>query len=406
LIVTGARLGDRYGHRRMFLAGLAGFTLASLACGAAPGVAALIAARGVQGAAAALMVPQVLSLIQLTFTGAARARAIALYSMILAVGVALGQIVGGIVVTADLAGAGWRPAFLLNVPVGVALLVAGARLPVPANPAAAIHRIDRVGVLLLAAGMTAVVAPLALGRERGWPVWTWPTLAAGAAGLGLFLWYERRRASEPIVDLTVLRPAGVRPGLLACFAVMGAYAAFLFAITLHLQGGLGYTPLAAGLSFVPYATGFAAASLGASRVPRRIRAGLPVAGPLAFAAAAGALAVLAGDGWPRLASVPLLFVAGAGHAFGFSPLLTRIVGLVRPEQASALSALASTGALLAGVLSYATIGGVFLAVAGTGLTDSGAALRTVAVLDAVVLVAGAVGAARALRAGSRDPGSG
>src|SRR5262245_8404110 len=172
LVVTGARLGDRWTHRTAFLCGLTGFTLASLACGLAPNTATLVVARVAQGAAGALMVPQVLSLIQLRFAGAARARAIGLYSMVLALGVGLGQLVGGLIVTLDPGGSGWRAAFLVNGPVGLVLYVAARNGLRPGSDAGRRPALDLGGVARLSAAMIAVVLPLVSGPESNWPLWT------------------------------------------------------------------------------------------------------------------------------------------------------------------------------------------------------------------------------------------
>lgn len=379
LVVTGARLGSRYGYQRVFLIGLGGFTVTSLACGLAPGAAFLVAARVAQGAAAAVMTPQVLSLIQIRFAGAARARAIGLYSMILSLGVAVGQIAGGLLVSVDLGGLSWRPAFLLNVPIGVVLLVLAPRL-LPAG-AAAPARLDLPGVWLLSAAMVGLVLPLVLGREQGWPAWAWVLpLGAGGALLVAFLRHERRVAA-PLVDLSVLAIRPVRLGLAACCAVMGCYAAFLFVLTLHLQDTLGFSALAAGLAFVPYATGFATISLLSSRLPARA---VSVAGPLAFAAAVLVVAVIGRNGWPWLLGSAVLLLGGAGHAAGFTPLVTRISPLVRHDQAASFSALVSTGALLASVLGVAALGAVYL---GAG------SFALVAALIAGLLCGGAAAAA-------------
>ncbi|RFS85615.1 MFS transporter [Actinomadura spongiicola] len=378
LVVTGARLGDKYGHRTMFFLGLLGFTVTSLACGLAPSGAVLVAARICQGASAALLLPQVLSLIQLSFEGAARARALGLYSMVLALGVALGQIAGGVIVSA---GDSWRPIFLVNVPIGALLLAVGPRL-MPPEPTKA-TRLDLPGVALLSCGMAACVVPLVLGREQGWPNWTWPSLAAGCLVLVLFGAHERRTPS-PLLDLTVLRGRAVRPGLFAACAVMGAYTGFLFSLALYLQNILEFSPLRAGLTFIPYTVGFATAGLGWTRL--RGRTHLPTFGLLTFAVAATALALLTRDGWPTIPSVPLLFSAGAGHAAGFSPLVERITNSVGPGQASAVSALSNTGVLLSNVLAIAVFGGVHLSEPDT--------LTPVAALLTALLIAAAVAAER------------
>ncbi|URN00088.1 MFS transporter [Actinomadura madurae] len=377
LVVTGARLGDKLGHRTMFFLGLFGFTAASLACGLTPNGAVLVAARVFQGASAALLLPQVLSLIQLSFEGPARARALGLYSMVLALGVALGQIVGGVIVTV---GGSWRPIFLVNVPVGALLLGTGPRLMPPA--AGRKVRLDIPGVGLLSFGMAALIVPLVLGREQGWPFWTWPCLAAGSVVLGVFCVHELR-VSSPLLDLSVLRRRSVRPGLFAACAVMGAYTGFLFTLALYLQNVLHFSPLEAGLTFVPYTVGFATAGLGWTRLPLRARTNLPTIGLLCFAVAVSILSVLAGDGWPVFLSIPLLFAAGAGHAAGFSPLVDRITGAVGPAQASSVSALTNTGTLLSNVLAIALFGGVYLS-SPTTLTHVTVPLAALIVLAAAV----------------------
>lgn len=380
LVVTGARLGDAHGHSTMFFAGLLGFTVASLACGLAPTGAVLVAARVFQGASAALLLPQVLSLIQLAFEGPARARALGLYSTVLALGVALGQIAGGIIVTL---GDSWRPIFLVNVPIGVLLLAVGPRL-LPPEPSKTTTRLDLPGVLLLSGGMAAVVVPLMLGREQDWPFWTWPSLVTGCVLLLLFGVHEKR-APSPLLDLSVLRRPSVRPGLFAACAVMGAYTGFLFTLALYLQDVLGFSPLQAGLTFVPYTVGFAAAGIGWTRLPPRARRHLPTTGLLCFAAAASCLALLTEDGWPALLSIPLLFGAGMGHATGFSPVVDRITNAVGPAQASSVSALTNTGTLLSNVLAIAVFGGVYL-------SDPDTLIRVTPMLAGLlVLAAAAVG---------------
>src|SRR3954467_9658001 len=198
LVVTGARLGDDRGHGNMFLAGLAGFTASSLVCGLGPSAPVLLAGRLVQGACGALMTPQTLQVIQRRFEGAARAKAVGLYSMILSVGVLAGQLVGGVIVTT----VGWRWALLVNVPAGSALLVAAFGSP-RSEPPGRGKRLDVAGVILLSGAMALLLVPLLLGREQGWPAWVWPSLVAGAAVLALFARVERGRAA-PLLDLTVL----------------------------------------------------------------------------------------------------------------------------------------------------------------------------------------------------------
>jgi MFS family permease len=389
LVVTGARLGDVLGHRRAFLLGLTAFTAASLAGGLAPSPPALAVARGVQGGAAAVMTPQVLSLIQLRYEGERRARAIGAYSLILAVGVAAGQVLGGLVVGAHLIAAAWRPALLINVPVG-AVLLAGGRRSLPPAPPREGRALDPAGVALLAATVLAFVAPLTFGREAGWPAWTWPSVAAGALGMAVFVSYERRIARagrDPLFELGLLWLPGVATGALAVLLVMGAYGGFLFALTLRLQTGLGFSPLHAGLTFAVYAAGFATASLTWTRAGAVARRWLPALGPAWMAAALLGIGLLAHGDWPAAAALPLLFCAGAGHACGFSPLAARLSTVVHPRQAADLSGLLLTASLLGGVFGVTAFGGVYL--------DAGLGTTTIAL--AAVLAVTALCGARAAR---------
>src|SRR5919204_2005442 len=201
-VVTGARVGDAIGRRRAFVIGLAGFACASLAGGLAPTPATLIVARTFQGAAGALMTPQVLSIIQQQFQGETRARAIGAYSMILAVGVAGGQILGGLLVSAHLLAAAWRPALLLNAPIG-ALLLLGARRGLPPIPRGPRQRLDLAGAAVLAVALLAFVLPLTFGRDAGWPAWVWPCLGGCALALAAFVAVERRMSRggrDPLFD--------------------------------------------------------------------------------------------------------------------------------------------------------------------------------------------------------------
>jgi MFS family permease len=215
LLVTGARLGDIIGHRAMFRAGVAVFTFASLGCGLAPSAGALIVLRFVQGAAAAAMIPQVLSLIQRTYPSpGSRARAMSLYATVLSGGAVLGQVIGGVLISADLFGATWRPIFLVNVPVGLLVLAFSGLLP--AGRYDGVRVLDLPGLLTLTPVVLAFVLPLVLGQPLGWPAWGWALLAASAVGLALFGLVERRvaaRGGQPIVPRALIGLPGVVPGI-------------------------------------------------------------------------------------------------------------------------------------------------------------------------------------------------
>ncbi|GAA3037823.1 MFS transporter [Streptosporangium longisporum] len=378
LLVTGARLGGRHGGRRLFLYGLAGFTAASLACGLAVSAGQLIAFRFLQGAGAALMVPQVLSMIQTSFAGAARARALGLYAAVVSGAAVAGQVLGGVLVSADLFGSSWRPVFLVNVPIGVVLLVLGARL-LPAGGPSRHRALDLPGLVTLSAAVGLLVVPLVLGHERGWPLWSLAALVASAVMAGVFVLVERRVAA-PLVPVRVLRAPGTVPSALVVFGTMTTYGGFLLACALHLQGPLGDDPLAAGLTFVPAAVGFTVVSLGWRRVPARLHrwmivVSLGVAG-LGYLLLSPALT--AGNR-PLLAAAFVVIGVGLGGAF--SPTLSVGLAHAAPEDAPDVSGLFVMMTQLGQVVGVATFGTLYL--------GSGSVAATCLALTGTILLTGA-----------------
>ncbi|WNI24826.1 MFS transporter [Streptomyces sp. ITFR-16] len=370
LLVTGARLGGVLGHGRAHLAGLALFTAASLACGLASGEGQLIAFRVIQGAGAAVMIPQVLSLIQQHFTGPARIRAIGAYSAVLATGAAAGQVLGGVLVSADLFGATWRPVFLVNVPIGLVLLVIGARV-LPGEPRGARARqearargFDPAGLVMLAAGVLLLTLPLVLGQELGWPAWTWICLAAAAVLFAGFAVYETRLAAHggaPLIAPAVLLLPGISPAALRILLVMAVNAGYLFMMTLHLQGGLGYSALRAGLMFAPSALVFGAAGLTWRQWPARWQRGLIPGGFVLVAAGAVMIGLALRDGGDGGALLYAGFVVmGTGMALGFSPTLAGALANVRPQDAADASGVLMTVTQLGQVIGVAAFGTLYL----------------------------------------------
>ncbi|MFF3951978.1 MFS transporter [Streptomyces sp. NPDC001890] len=401
LLITGARLGDLIGHGRAHLAGLGVFTAASLACGLAAGTGQLIAFRLVQGAAAAVMIPQVLSLIQRHFTGEARIRALGAYSAVLAIGAAAGQVVGGVLVSADLFGAGWRPVFLVNVPIGLVLLVLGIRV-LPREPRTAPGRVqararglDLPGLVLLAAAVTLLTVPLVLGQELDWPAWSQVCLAASVGLFAGFVRYESRlaaRGGAPLIAPRVLRVPGIARAALRILLAMAINAGFLFAMTLHVQGGLGYSPLRAGLMFAPTALVFGVTGLTWRRWPAGLQGALVPGGFVLVAAASVAVGLLmrgGGDGGPALYAA---FAAmGTGLALGFSPTLTRALADVSPKDAADASGVLVTVTQLGQVTGVAAFGTLYLNRLETqGAQGSGQALWVCALALSAAAAAGAV----------------
>ncbi|WP_338703594.1 MFS transporter [Streptomyces sp. Q6] len=399
LLITGARLGDRFGHRRVTLVGLCGFTVASLACGLAQSGGELIAFRMVQGAGSALMIPQVLSLIQRHFAGQARLRALGAYSAVIAVGAAAGQVLGGVLVSADLFGTGWRLVFLVNVPVGLALLALGRReLPRDETRGQGRGRpLDLPGLLLLGGAVSLCAVPLVLGQEEGWPLWSWLCLVASAALFVLFCGYESalaRRGGAPLIAPRVLALPGIGLAVFRVLAVMAVNAGFLFAMTLHVQAGLGYSALRAGLTFAPIAVVFGAVGLTWRRWPERWqRAMIPAGFVLAAAGSLGtALALRDGAGAGFWLYVSFVAV-GAGLALGFSPTLTRALAAVRPEDAADASGLLATVTQLGQFVGVAAFGTLFL-----NRVEASGASGAYSSADALLVCAYALAGAAALGA--------
>ena len=392
LLVTGARLGDIIGHRRMFLAGLVAFTLASLGCGLATSAGFLVGLRFLQGAGAAIMIPQVLSLIQRTHAGPARARAMSSYSAVLAGGAVVGQLVGGLLISANLLGSGWRPVFLVNVPIGVILLVAGARA-LPHGRGEPGRTVDLPGLALLTPAVLAFVLPLVLGQPAHWPVWGWIVMAASVPLVAVFVRVERRVAASggtPLIPGRVLEVPGVPVAIAALFTVMTIFSGFFFTLALHLQDGLGYSALRAGLTFAPTAAAFALVSLNWRRLPVRWHGALIIGGFVAFGAGIAVLAALLRAGGSGGAGLYLAgALSGAGMAAAFSPLMTRVLLRVPVELAADATGVVVTVNQLGLLVGVATFGTLYLNLAGRlpGHAALGAFRPVSAHAEAVTLLA-------------------
>ncbi|MFD6989786.1 MFS transporter [Streptomyces sp. NPDC059943] len=397
LLITGSRVGALLGHRHAYLGGLALFTAASLACGLAAGTGQLIAFRLVQGAGAALMIPQVLSLIQREFADERRMRALGAYAAVLATGAATGQVVGGLLVSADLLGMGWRPVFLVNVPVGLALLVIGARVLPDDRPASGgrTRALDLPGLVLLAAAVSLFTVPLVLGQEQDWPLWTGLSLGACALSFGAFLNHESRlarRGGAPLIAPRVLRIPGMGRAALRITMAMAVNSGFLFVLTLHLQGGLGHSALRTGLTFAPTAVVFGAVGLTWRKWPARLQRRLIPGGFVLTALSAPAVGQVLRDGGDGGVWMYAAFLGmGVGLSLGFSPTLTGALAHVRKEDAADASGLLVTVAQLGQVIGVAIFGTLFLAgLDGPGPVASGEALWVGTLALAAAAVLGAV----------------
>jgi MFS family permease len=380
LLITGARLGQLHGYRRVFLLGVGIFTGASLLCGLAPGPVALIAARGVQGAGAALMFPQALTGIQLTFEGAERARAIGLYAIALSIGAVAGQVLGGVLVSADVLGSQWRAIFFVNVPVGLTVMAAGAGHLPRESAVEREGRVDVAGIATLSAAVLLVVVPLVLGRAEGWPAWTWLSLAASVPAFAGFLAAERRvrlRGGTPLVSLDALAPRAVSSGMLAVAAATSTYYGLLFTLALYLQQGLGRSALASGLTLVSWVVAFGAAGQIVRRLPPRLG---PLAAPAGCLLLAGAYVALSASlfaGRHAEALLVLVLAAGGlGLGTQFSALIVHLTNAVSEGYAHDISGVTTTTTTIAGAIAIAAFGTAYLSLASAGSATHAFAIVT------------------------------
>ena len=366
LVVTGGRLGDIYGARNVFMAGVAGFTVTSLWCALAQSGPELIAARLAQGATAALMVPQVLATIHLLFADSSRARAFGIYGIVLGLAGAAGFVLGGILVTLDLAGLGWRAVFFVNVPFG-AVIVAAAWKVMPSFQRRAGTRLDIPGAIVLFLGLLCLIGPLLLGHDLHWSPMVWLVMAAGAVIIAAFLRLERavaRRGGMPLIDLSLLTDKAFMRGLIAVFFFFFANLSFYLVMTIYMQKGLQIPPLQAGLVFLPLALTFVIASRH-SGVRAKHRGTLVLIEGCAVQIAGLAALVMAIE-WIDTPSAMVLALVltifGYGQGLVMAPLSSAVLSTVKPVSAGAASGIYGTTAQIANAAGVAAIGAVFFAI--------------------------------------------
>jgi len=361
-LVCGGRLGDHFGRRRSFSAGLAVFVASSVLCAVAPDPAFLIIARLAQGLGAALMAPNTLSILGMVYTGRDQVKAISVFGIVMGVAATGGQLLGGALVDANIAGLGWRTVFWINVPIGVTALALAPRL-VPESRAIRAGRLDLPGAAWLTAALVAIVLPLVDGRQQGWPAWSWACLAASPVMLAVFAVYLRRaagRGRQPLLDPAIFAVPAFRNGLLVQVLFSSQQAAGFLVLALYLQQGRGMTPLAAGGLFAGLAVGYVLTSFPAPALTVRFGRRVVLIGALACAVGNGLLMAAVwhwGVGGPLLLLVPGLLVQGAGQGLCITPLTTTIM-----SQADA-----STAGLVSGALSTAQQVGNAIGVAVTGV---------------------------------------
>lgn len=369
LLLAGARAGDRWGRRRMFAAGVALFTVASAACGMAPSIATLTGARIVQGVGGALITPMVLALIGEIYQGPARARAIGAYSTVMGVAAASGQLIGGALIQLDVLGLGWRSIFLVNVPIGCAILALVRRLPGtrPADPA----RLDLGEIALSTGALTALLLPLLEGRRLGWPAWTWASLAASLVLTALLV--RRcttllRRNEQPMLAAVLRGSATVRRGLVMQTLLFLGMASYFLVLAIYLQGGRGMSALGSGGMFtflaVAYLIGTAQAEKLITRfgdAARVIGAGLCLLGHVTTM-----IVVADAPGSGVLWLAPGLVLTGLGMGVCLTSQIATIMATVEPAEAASLSGTLSAVQQVGNTVGVALVGIVFFGAAARG----------------------------------------
>jgi EmrB/QacA subfamily drug resistance transporter len=365
-MISGGRLGDLYGRRRMFTLGLLLFTITSAACGLAPNAGLLVTARVLQGASGALMTPQVLALLGTMYAGAHRAKAFAAYGLAMGIAGVLGQLLGGALIQADIAGSGWRGIFLINVPVGlIALALVGRTVPESRGEPS---RLDIVGTALITLGLVAVVLPLVEGQQQGWPAWTWTCLAIAPLVLAGFVahqWRRHRSGRAPLVDLTLFANRRFSVGSLASLTFSLVPPAFFFVLALYLQSGRGFSPLFSGVVFAAVGVGFFVALLLAEPIAARLGKQILAVGAVVVAIGCILLAVVANTS-SSLDLAPGLGIVGFGIGLVLVPLSATVLTDIAPQHAGAASGVLSTAQQVGGALGVAVTGVVFYRTLGAG----------------------------------------
>lgn len=408
LLVLGGRLGDRYGRHRLFLTALVGFVIASLACGLAPSIGLLIGARIVQGATAAMLIPQVLATFHHTLQHERKARALALYGATSGIAAVVGQLVGGLLVSADIAGTSWRPIFLVNVPIGLVVLVVAARI-VPATKSGHPLGVDLPGTVLFAATLTALLVPLAEGHSLGWPAWCWLLLALAVVLGGIVYAVEKRteaRGQVPLLPPSLLRLPSMSRGLVMVLLFSIGFGAFMFVFALTVQDGLHEDALHGGLAILPMALLFLAGSLVAPKIIGRLgRGALTLGAIVQLVGLVGLVWIVLAD-WPHVSlwsmAVPLALV-GAGQSMLFAGLFRSVLADVPTHLAGIGSGVLITLQQSGLALGVATLGTLYLGIEPHSVSHAFAGVEYVQLAIVVVLAIGAAALPRFTKASADAP---
>jgi len=370
VLITGGRLGDIAGRKRMFIIGVVGFTLASLLCGLAQSGGQIVGFRVLQGLMAALMYPQIFSIIQVVIPPERRATAFGLFGATIGLATITGPLVGGLLIKLNLGGTDWRPIFLINLPIGIAAVVAAVRF-LPESKAPNAPKLDLVGVAIVSVGLFLVTFPLVEGRDAGWPWWAYVMLLAALGVFFVFYLFERgreRAGKDPLIVLGLFKNPSFMAGVALYFVFFSAMPALFLTLTLWLQIGLGFEPLKAGLTTIPFAVGSGIFSFVAGRFITRFGRNLLSIGGVVIVVGVVAIIVTAhvvGPGLQGPELIPALFLTGAGLGLVISPSVNFILAAVNPRDAGSASGLITTVQQMGGAMGIAIIGVIFFGLLGS-----------------------------------------
>ena len=360
LLVTGARLGDIFGRRRLFLIGSFGFTLMSALCAVAPSAELLIVTRALQGGFGALLIPQGFGLLKEVFPQEEEGKVFASFGPVMGLSAIAAPILAGVLIDANILSTGWRMVFLINVPIGV-VAFAGALRYLPHGAAKPGTRLDLVGMILVGLASVAIIYPLIQGRAEGWPVWIFAMLAAGAALLVAFVVYERRRPAAPLIEPSLLRNRTYIDGIVVALGFFAVFAGLILIVSLFCQLGEGFSPVHAGLTLVPMTAGMVVSmvvsfALVAKLGRHLLHLGIALSGAGAVVLA---LTVSGATGASTWALLPALLLMGLGAGFVFGQLFDIILAGVAMEEVGSASGVLNAVQQLANALGVAVLGTVF-----------------------------------------------
>ncbi len=378
LLVTGARLGDIFGRRRLFLLGSAGFTLMSAACAVAPSPEILIATRALQGGFGALLIPQGFGMLKEVFPESEMGRVFGTFGPVMGLSAIAAPILAGVLIDANILGTGWRMVFLINVPVGIGAF-AGALRYLPHGASKPGTRLDLGGMTLIGLASVAIIYPLIEGRAQGWPAWIFAMVGAGGLLLVGFVLYERRRREAPLIEPGLLRNRAYTDGIGVALGFFATFAGLILIVSLFCQLGEGFSPVHAGLTLAPLTVGMVISmvlsfALVAKLGRHLLHLGIALAG---VGAVVLALTVSGAGSVSTWALLPALLISGLGAGFVFGQLFDIILAGVAMDEVGSASGVLNAIQQLASALGVAVLGTIFFSrlTAGHLPTD---ALRTVA----------------------------